>query len=91
MYICSCLVLLVGSIYFSTFYNIITSFELEWIICLLDVKRKLVGEEAFVRITPAVSGVADRSTAHNLFKALAGDEGGISLSLWCTYVNELLK
>ncbi|CBI23859.3 hypothetical protein VitviT2T_018590 [Vitis vinifera] len=54
-------------------------------------KRKLVGEEAFVRIAPAVSGVADRPTAHNLFKALAGDERGISLSLWCTYVNELLK
>ncbi|KAJ9687363.1 hypothetical protein PVL29_016019 [Vitis rotundifolia] len=54
-------------------------------------QRKLVGEEAFVRIAPAVSGVADRPTAHNLFKALAGDERGISLSLWCTYVKELLK
>lgn len=58
---------------------------------MLALKRKLVGEEAFVRIAPAVSGVADRPTAHNLFKALAGDERGISLSLWCTYVNELLK
>lgn len=48
-------------------------------------------EEAFVRVAPAISGVADRSTAHNLFKALAGDEQGISLSLWLTYVDELIK
>ncbi|XP_044488429.1 uncharacterized protein LOC123213132 isoform X3 [Mangifera indica] len=53
--------------------------------------QKLVGEEAFVRIAPAVSGVADRATVHNLFKALAGDEQGISLSLWLNFVNELLK
>ncbi|XP_062026775.1 uncharacterized protein LOC133743053 isoform X3 [Rosa rugosa] len=54
-------------------------------------QRKLVREEAFVRLAPAISGVADRSTVHNLFKALAGDEQGISLSLWLTYVDELLK
>ncbi|KAA8545536.1 hypothetical protein F0562_020320 [Nyssa sinensis] len=54
-------------------------------------KRRLVHEEAFVRIAPAISGVADRSTADNLFKALAGDERGISLSLWSTYIDELLK
>ncbi|KAM1014553.1 hypothetical protein ACFX2C_044522 [Malus domestica] len=54
-------------------------------------QRKLVREEAFVRMAPAISGVADRSTAHNLFKALAGDEQGISLSTWLTYVDELLK
>ncbi|KAK9286580.1 hypothetical protein L1049_014979 [Liquidambar formosana] len=54
-------------------------------------QRKLVGEEAFVRIAPAISGVADRPTAHNLFKALAGDGQGISFSLWCTYIDELLK
>ena len=55
------------------------------------MKGKLVGEEAFVRIAPAISGVADRPTAHNLFRALAGDEEGISLGLWLTYINELLK
>lgn len=55
------------------------------------MQSKLVTEEAFVRIAPAVSGVADRPTAHNLFKALAGDQGGISLSLWLTYINELVK
>ncbi|XP_040366662.1 uncharacterized protein LOC112176229 isoform X4 [Rosa chinensis] len=54
-------------------------------------QRKLVREDAFVRLAPAISGVADRSTVHNLFKALAGDEQGISLSLWLTYVDELLK
>ncbi|XP_059653426.1 uncharacterized protein LOC132300399 isoform X2 [Cornus florida] len=54
-------------------------------------KRRLVGEEAFVRIAPAVSGVADWSTAHNLFKAIAGDEQGISFNLWSTYIAELLK
>lgn len=54
-------------------------------------QSKLVREEAFVRVAPAISGVADRSTAHNLFKALAGDEQGISLSLWLTYVDELMK
>lgn len=58
---------------------------------LLVVKKRRVREEAFVRIAPAVSGVADRSTAHNLFKALAGDEHGISLNTWSTYIVELLK
>ncbi|PIA31164.1 hypothetical protein AQUCO_05200040v1 [Aquilegia coerulea] len=53
--------------------------------------KKLVGEKAFVRIAPAVAGVADRSTSHKLFKTLAGDEKGISLKLWTTYVEELLK
>ncbi|KAK6945583.1 Protein of unknown function DUF639, partial [Dillenia turbinata] len=56
-----------------------------------SLQSKHVAEEAFVRIGPAVSGVADRSTVHNLFKALAGNEGGISLSVWCTYINELIK
>ncbi|KAI9087193.1 hypothetical protein K1719_030828 [Acacia pycnantha] len=54
-------------------------------------QSKLITEEAFVRIAPAVSGVADRPTAHNLFKSLAGDQGGITLSLWLTYINELVK
>ena len=51
----------------------------------------LVREEAFVRIAPAISGIADQSTAHSLFKALAGDDEGISLGLWLTYVKELLR
>lgn len=55
------------------------------------LKGKLVGEEAFVRIAPAISGMADHSTAHNLFRALAGNEQGITLGLWLTYVDELLK
>ncbi|THG03163.1 hypothetical protein TEA_026395 [Camellia sinensis var. sinensis] len=50
-----------------------------------------VREKAFVRIAPAISGVADRSTAHSLFKALAGDEQGISFNTWSTYMDELLK
>ncbi|PIN09646.1 hypothetical protein CDL12_17776 [Handroanthus impetiginosus] len=54
-------------------------------------QRKLVGEEAFVRIASAISGVADCPTAHNLFKALAGDDEGISFSVWSTYINELVK
>lgn len=56
-----------------------------------NFQRQLVGEEAFVRIAPAVSGVADCPTAHNLFKALAGDDKGISFSIWSTYISELLK
>jgi hypothetical protein len=28
---------------------------------------------------------------HNLFKALSGDEEGISLNVWLTYISELLK
>ncbi|XP_042498201.1 uncharacterized protein LOC122076755 isoform X2 [Macadamia integrifolia] len=56
-----------------------------------SLQGKLIGEEAFIRIAPAVAGVADRSTAHNIFKALAGDDQGISLSSWTTYVGELLK
>lgn len=51
----------------------------------------LVKEDAFVRIAPAIAGVADRSTAHSIFKALAGDENGITLGLWLTYIKELLK
>lgn len=56
-----------------------------------SLMRMFVGEDAFVRIAPAVAGVADRSTAHNLFKTLAGGENGISLKLWTTYIEELLK
>ncbi|CAI0439282.1 unnamed protein product [Linum tenue] len=55
------------------------------------LKGKLVGEDAFIRIAPAVPGVADHSTVHNLFKALAGDERGISVEVWLTYIDELLK
>lgn len=58
---------------------------------LLTLKRRFVLEEAFVRIAPAISGVADRTTAHNLFKALAGGKEGISYTVWSTYINELLK
>lgn len=54
-------------------------------------QRRFVLEEAFVRIAPAISGVADRTTAHNLFKALAGGKEGISYTVWSTYINELLK
>lgn len=56
-----------------------------------SLMRKLVGEKAFVRIAPAVAGIADRSTVHNLFKTLTGGGNGISLKLWTTYVEELLK
>nr|GMC87817.1 uncharacterized protein LOC109167177 [Ipomoea batatas] len=56
-----------------------------------QLKGRLVREEAFVRIAPAVSGVADWSIAHNLFKALADNEQGISITSWSTYINELLK
>ncbi|XP_061337151.1 uncharacterized protein LOC133284177 isoform X2 [Gastrolobium bilobum] len=56
-----------------------------------SLQTKLVTEEAFVRIAPAVSGVVDRPTVHNLFKALAGDQDGISVSLWLTYMNEFVK
>ncbi|XP_055816245.1 uncharacterized protein LOC129885829 isoform X4 [Solanum dulcamara] len=56
-----------------------------------SLQRRLVGEEAFVRIAPAVSGIADWTTAHNLFKALAGNDRGISFTSWSTYICELLK
>ncbi|KAL8151810.1 hypothetical protein V2J09_021618 [Rumex salicifolius] len=58
---------------------------------LKKIMSEIVGEEAFVRIAPAVSGVADRPTAHNLFKSLARDGRGISLSTWSSYVQELLQ
>ncbi|KAK3009985.1 hypothetical protein RJ639_010955, partial [Escallonia herrerae] len=54
-------------------------------------QRRLVREKAFVRIAPAISGLADWSTVHNVFKALAGDEQGISFTVWSTYMDELLK
>lgn len=51
----------------------------------------LVGEKAFIRIASAIPDVADRSISHHLFKALVGDERGLSLKLWTTYISELLK
>ncbi|KAL4035287.1 hypothetical protein IC575_003968 [Cucumis melo] len=57
----------------------------------ISFQKMLVREEAFTRIAPAISGVADRSTVHNLFKALAGDKESISLSLWLKYVDELIR
>uniref|UniRef100_J3L677 Uncharacterized protein n=1 Tax=Oryza brachyantha TaxID=4533 RepID=J3L677_ORYBR len=56
-----------------------------------SILGRLVGEDAFVRIAPAVAGVADVSTAHYLFRALLGSEKGLSLDLWTTYLGELLK
>ncbi|XP_058760963.1 uncharacterized protein LOC131634324 isoform X1 [Vicia villosa] len=56
-----------------------------------SLQSKLVTEEAFVRIAPAVSGVVDRPTVHHLFKALAGDQEGISMSVWLAYINEFVK
>ncbi|KAH9611891.1 hypothetical protein KSS87_015556 [Heliosperma pusillum] len=55
-----------------------------------SLKTRLVGEEAFVRVAPAVSGVADRATVHNLYKALAGSKEGISFSVWSSYIQGLL-
>ncbi|ERN08640.1 uncharacterized protein LOC18436774 [Amborella trichopoda] len=52
---------------------------------------QLVGEEAFVRIAPAISGVADWSTAHHLFNALVGDESVLSLSVWSSFLSELVR
>lgn len=55
------------------------------------LKRMLVGEEAFVRIAPAIAGVADRPTAHHLFRVLAGDKSSLSLDVWDAYICELLR
>jgi hypothetical protein len=55
------------------------------------LQSKLVTEEAFARIAPAVSGVVDRPTVHNLFKALAGDQEGISMGTWLAYIHEFVK
>ncbi|KAI3805125.1 hypothetical protein L1987_27198 [Smallanthus sonchifolius] len=54
-------------------------------------QRKLVGEEAFVRIAPAISGLADWPTVHNVFKALSGGQKSISFQVWSKYIAELLK
>ncbi|KAJ1286392.1 hypothetical protein BS78_03G349800 [Paspalum vaginatum] len=56
-----------------------------------SVLGRLVGEDAFVRIAPAVAGAADVSTAHYLFRALVGAEKGLSFELWTTYLAELSK
>ncbi|XP_027932031.1 uncharacterized protein LOC114187848 isoform X2 [Vigna unguiculata] len=56
-----------------------------------SLQNKLVTEEAFVRIAPAISGVVDHPTVHNLFKALAGNQEGISVSSWLNYINEFVK
>jgi hypothetical protein len=57
------------------------------------LKGRFIGEEAFIRIAPAISGLADRATVHNLFKALATatDQKGISLEIWLAYIQELVK
>lgn len=57
------------------------------------LKGRFVGEEAFVRIAPSVSGLADRATVYNLFEALAAasDKKGISLEIWLSYIQELVK
>eukprot|EP01018_Ginkgo_biloba_P018635 Gb_32896 [translate_table: standard] len=55
------------------------------------LKRALVEEEAFVRIAPAIAGVADRPTAHHLFRALVGDKSGLSLAVWNTYLSEIVR
>jgi hypothetical protein len=57
----------------------------------LKWQGRLVGEDAFVRIAPAVAGVADVSTAHHHFRALVGTENGLSFDLWTTYLAELSK
>lgn len=54
-------------------------------------QTKLVGKEAFVRIAPAISGLADWPTVHNLFKALAAGQKSISFPVWSKYVGELVK
>ncbi|KAK1311389.1 hypothetical protein QJS10_CPA08g00665 [Acorus calamus] len=56
-----------------------------------SLQTRLVGEKAFVRVAPAVAGIAETTTAHHLFKAIVGDEKGISISLWTMYISELLK
>eukprot|EP00250_Pteridium_aquilinum_P005599 c15671_g1_i2 orf=220-2820(-) len=53
--------------------------------------EKVVGEEAFSRIAPVVPGVADRPTAHHLFRALTNSKEGLSFSVWDTYLSELLR
>ncbi|PKA58351.1 hypothetical protein AXF42_Ash013857 [Apostasia shenzhenica] len=50
-----------------------------------------VSENAFVRIASAIAGVTDTSTSHYLFRALVGDENGLTFSLWITYISELVK
>lgn len=55
------------------------------------LKKMLVGEEAFVRIAPAIAGVADRPTAHHLFRVLVGDKSSLSLDVWDAYISELLR
>lgn len=82
--------LLLQKIILSSFILTILRDQFIYVI-LVGLQSKLVTEGAFVRIAPAVSCVVDRPTVHNLFKALAGDQEGISLSLWLTYINEYLK
>ncbi|KAJ9552250.1 hypothetical protein OSB04_016295 [Centaurea solstitialis] len=54
-------------------------------------QTKVVGKEAFVRIAPAISGLADWPTVHHLFKALAAGQKSISFPVWSKYVSELVK
>lgn len=56
-----------------------------------SLKTMLVREDAFVRVAPAVSGLADQATVHNLYRALASNKGGISFRTWSSYIHALLK
>ncbi|MCO5548517.1 hypothetical protein L7F22_001977 [Adiantum nelumboides] len=53
--------------------------------------EKMVGERAFLRIAPAVAGIADRPTAHHLYETLTEGKEGLSYTVWDTYITELLR
>ncbi|KAI5065180.1 hypothetical protein GOP47_0019875 [Adiantum capillus-veneris] len=53
--------------------------------------EKMVGKGAFVRIAPAVAGIADRPTALHLYEILSESREGLSYIVWDTYILELLR
>eukprot|EP00252_Welwitschia_mirabilis_P001826 TRINITY_DN11769_c0_g1_i1.p1 TRINITY_DN11769_c0_g1~~TRINITY_DN11769_c0_g1_i1.p1 ORF type:complete len:839 (-),score=162.79 TRINITY_DN11769_c0_g1_i1:88-2604(-) len=55
------------------------------------LRNMVISEEAFVRIAPAIAGLADRATAHHIYRALVGDKNGLYLDIWDAYISELLR
>jgi hypothetical protein len=57
----------------------------------VDTERT-IGKDAFVRLGPAIAGIADPVTVHAQYDALASSNGGrLPFSVYDKYLGELEK
>lgn len=60
-------------------------------VCQGDIERT-IGKDAFVRLGPAIAGIADPVTVHAQYDALASSNGGrLPFSVYDKYLGELEK